>query len=146
MRKLLLALSLLALVGCTTSQAVYEDLNLVKDNIVIQKRITDMLLGSVKPQNDKQIEAIAIKTMEVEQRFDRMAATHNRLVMFFNAEREVGYIVNILNFMQDSSLKNLLGQAEEEVRNEEICNNVIVLDYDSLLCDDYRLSSTSAGY
>jgi hypothetical protein len=147
MRKLvLLALPLLLLVvGCTTPQAVNDDLNMVKENIIIQKRVASMLLFSVKPQNDKQVEALSTKTMETEQRYDRMAATTNRLVIYFNAERQVGYIVNVIDFMQASSLKNLLGLAEGE-RNDAICNEILILDYSNLLCDAGWLPSAPTGY
>jgi hypothetical protein len=135
MRKLaLLVLPLLLMVGCTTPQAVHDDLNMVKENVIIQKRVASMLLASVKPQNDKQAEALATKIMDTEQRYDRMAAATNRLIIYFGSEKQVGYIVNIIDFMQASSLKNLLGQAEGE-RNDGFCNEVLILDYSNLLCD-----------
>jgi hypothetical protein len=146
MRKLvLLALPLLLLaVGCTTPQAVNDDLNMVKENIMIQKRVSSMLLLSVKPQNDKQAEALATKTMDVEQRYDHMAAATNRLIIYFGSEKNVGYIVNVIDFMQASSLKSLLGLAEGE-RNDAICNEVLTLDYSNLLCDTGWLPSAPTG-
>jgi len=146
MKKVFYILPLLLLsIGCTTPQSVYDDMNLIKDNIVIQKRVADMLLKNVKAQNDKQIEVLAAKVMETEQRFDRMAATHNRLVIYFKAEQKVGYIVNIINFMQESNLKNLLGQAEGNVRHGALCSETIVLDYDNLVYNNRWLSGTPEG-
>jgi len=121
--------------GCTTPQPVFDNLKLIKENIVIQKRVATMLLNSVKPQNDKQIEAVALKVMDTEQRFDRMASAHNRLVMYLGADGQVGYIVNIINFMQQSSLIELLGQAEGESNYDELCKNVVP-NYSDLLSNN----------
>ena len=92
------AIFLFFIVGCTTPQAVHDDLALIKENVQIQKRIADTLLKSVVPQNDGQIEALAIKKLEVEQQYDTMAAAVNRLVMYYGSEQQVGYIINVLNF------------------------------------------------
>lgn len=122
MRKLLLLSLVLLFSGCSlfeTPEAVYKDLNLVKENILIQKRITDTLLEAVQPQNDKQVEALAMKKLDVEQRFDRMASGLNRVVTYYQAEREVGYLINVLDFMQESRLRGLLlSRAEREDHNE----------------------------
>jgi hypothetical protein len=134
MKVWLLGFLCLFVAGCKTPQPVYDNLGMIKENIVIQKRVATMLLNSVKPQNDKQVEALALKTMDVEQRFDRMASAHNRLVTYFGADQQVGYIVNIINFMQESSLINLLGQAEGESINDTLCKNLII-NYNSLLSD-----------
>jgi len=138
MKVWLLGLLCLFMVGCTTPQPVFDDLNLIKENIVIQKRVATMLLNSVKPQNDKQIEALALKIMDTEQRFDRMASAHNRLVMYLGADSQVGYIVNIINFMQESSLINLLGQAEGESNYDALCEGLGISS--SSLLSDGRLS------
>lgn len=123
MRKLvilLLTVGCLLLSGCMTPQVVYDDLALVKENIVLQKQVTDALLKGVQPQSDKQVEALAVKKLEVERRFDRMAAALNRLVLYFEAEREVGYLINVLDFMRETNLKGLLGQVERTLTDEEV--------------------------
>lgn len=140
MKKWLLGLLSLCLIGCTTPQPICDDLSLIRQNIQIQKKVATMLLNSVKPQNDKQIEALALKVMEVEQRFDRMASAHNRLVTYFGADRQVGYIINIINFMQESSLRELLGQAEGVSDYDTLCQGIL-LDCNILLSDN-RMSGS----
>lgn len=145
MRKLLILLFPLLFTGCslfTTPEVVYKDLSLIKENVLIQKRITDTLLEAVKPQNDRQVEALALKKLDVEQRFDRMASGLNRLVTYFKAEKEVGYLINVLDFMKESRLKGLLLSADrKEQENEEM-----LVSYSDLELDrDQWMYSTSEG-
>ena len=129
MRKLLvLPLLLLFMSGCSlfqTPEAVYKDLSLIKENITIQKRVTDTLLGAVQAQNDKQVKALAMKKLEVEQRFDGMAAGLNRLVTYFKADRQVGYIINVLDFMKESGMRETLLSQEERETNEISSSNLL---------------------
>lgn len=139
-------MSLLFIVGCATPQAVHDDLALIKENVQIQKKVTDTLLKSVVPQNDAQIEALAMKRLEVEQQYDIIAAAINRLVMYYKSEQQVGYIINILNFMQESSLKTLIGQVDVERNDNELVKEI---NFDQAIADlsnfgDSWVSSTAA--
>lgn len=147
---LVIIVFLLCLTGCTTlglttPQAIHDDLALIKENVQIQKKIADTLLKSVVPQNDNQIEALAIKKLEVEQQFDMMAAAINRLVMYYGSEQQVGYIINILNFMQESSLKNLLTEAETEREYDDLAKEVNFEQAIADLCifNDNRMPGTT---
>jgi hypothetical protein len=152
MRKLIISPLLLFFTGCSffeTPEVVYRDLNLIKENVLIQKRVTDTLLGAVQPQNDRQVESLAMKRLDVEQRFDRMASGLNRLVTYFKAEREVGYLINVLDFMQESRLRSLLlSQAEREEYNvfekefqEAFIDGQLLVSFDDF--DRWMLSSTA---
>ena len=145
MRKLLVLPLLLLFTGCslfTTPEVVIKDLNLIKDNILIQKRVTDTLLGAVKAQNNRQVEAIAMKRLDVEQRFDRMASGLNRLVTYFEADQKVGYLINVLDFMKESRLKGLLlSQVEREYNDEELLVSYSNLVYD---CDKWMYDTTES--
>lgn len=134
MWKLLVLPMLLLFTGCslfTTPEAVYKDLELIKENITIQKRITDTLLEAVKPQNDRQVEALALKKLDVETRFDRMATGLNRTVTYFKAEKKVGYLINVLDFMKESQLKGLLlSQSGKEGTDENLLVSYNDLQFD----------------
>lgn len=134
MSKWLLALVLFFTTGCTTPDVVFEDLKLVRDNLVIQKQVTDHLMKNIVPQNDRQVRAVAEMKLRVEQRFDRMATATNRLIIYFEADRKVEFITNVFDIMLDSEFEGFL--SKKEVSNEEISvatNNgrVTYSEYDS---------------
>lgn len=144
MSKWLVVPFLLLLVGCTTPPVVFRDIELIKNNLVIQKQITDMLLSNVNPTSDRQVEAVANMRLRIEQRFDEMAATTNRLIIYFKAEKEVGFITNIIDIMLDSELKALFGNARKEVGNEKNSSTIddaIVYSGD----DSWVLGSSESG-
>ncbi len=116
---------LLIFTGCTTPDVVYKDLGLIRDNIVIQQKISDILLRNVVPKNGAQIEALAEKTMEIEQRHEQMSSGLNRLIIYFKAEKHVDFIHRVLDFMQISEFDNLLSDAEKEENNESMDEDLL---------------------
>jgi len=113
MKVVVLILICLYATGCTTPQVVYSDLNLIKESISIQKEIADTLLDAVVPKNQKQVEAIMKKKMENEERYDRVVSALNRLVTYFQAEKDVGYLTNAIDFAKTSEIKKLFDKLRE---------------------------------
>lgn len=142
MGKWLLALVLFFTAGCQTPHVVFEDLGLVRDNLVIQKQVTDHLMKNIVPQNDRQVRAVAEMRLEVEQRFDKMASATNRLIVYFEADRKVEFITNVFDIMLDSELKRFL--SKKEVSNEEdlIATNSGRITYNEY--DSWVLSSSKS--
>jgi hypothetical protein len=103
----------LFMVACTTPQPIYSDLSLIKENISIQKEIADTLLDAVVPKDQKQIEAIMKKKMENEERYDRAVSALNRLVTYFQAEKDVGYLTSAIDFAKTSEIKKLFDKLKE---------------------------------
>jgi len=118
MKAILLVLCLFMVVGCTTPQPVYDDLGLIKESISIQKEIADTLLDAVVPKDQKQVEAIMKKKMENEERYDRVVSALNRLVTYFQAEKDVGYLTNAIDFAKTSEIKKLFDKLQERKDNQ----------------------------
>lgn len=89
MRKWILGLMLLTLCGCSTSPVVYENMQLIKENYIVQKELADMLLESVKIQNQEQLEAVLKQRLELQDQYDQTIGAINRLVRYFEVEEKV---------------------------------------------------------
>ncbi len=145
MGKWLLTIVLFFIIGCQTPYVVHEDLELVRNSLVIQKQITDHLMDNVVPQNDRQVRAIAEMRLEIEQRFERMAAATNRLILYFQADKEVEFITHVFNIMSNSGLKRLLGDVS--TGKEESNDKTLVTIDDSIVYgehDVWMLSSSKS--
>lgn len=113
MRKVVILLGFLFYTGCS-SQAVYDDLDLIRDNVKIQVDLSDLLLNKViRPETPQQIEAIALQEIEIEERASRIVNALNRLILYLRAERYVDYAVYVSDQL-NLNLGDLLNKAQEE--------------------------------
>lgn len=103
--------------GCVTPQVVYENLDLVRENIEIQKDITDLLLSKVvKPNTPEQVEAIALQKIETEERWDKASKAINRLIIFLEAERYVDYAISVTTQFGPNELLDFLKKIKGEIK------------------------------
>lgn len=115
MRKLAL-ICVLMLSGCMTSEAIYEDLELIRDNVEIQAELSKFLLEKVViPKSPKQVEAIAVQKVEVEERYEYIVHAVNRVILYLRAEMYVDLLIHVTDYVNAGNTKEMLEKVKERI-------------------------------
>jgi len=112
--------------GCRTPQAVFDNMQIVRDNFEIQREIQNLLLDAIDVNPDSYenpedayviAEAIAQQKIDAQVQYREIADAVNRLINYLHADTEVDYILSIISFLKnDETIKKVL---EELTQGEE---------------------------
>lgn len=103
-------------IGCTP-QVVYDDLDLIRENVEIQRDISVLLLEEVvKPKTSKQVQAIALQKVETEERWEYIVHAINRIIIYLEAEQYVDYAIFVANYTKAGDIEEILNKVKEQLQ------------------------------